>query len=298
MGVSAATVVTGAAGFIGRAVLARLAKECPAGKVVGLDLKPRPADWQGAWLEGGLERLREVPGPFAAVHLAWDLRRGDAAAQEASLAGFREMLKLPNLTGLVGLGSAEEYGSAEGCLVESMAPGPALSFYGRAKHDAFRAASEWAAATGKRCIWLRPFVVYGEGQGGNMAIPYAVGCAKEGTPAEFSSGEQLRDFVHVSDVAAGIAAAARAVSGLVPGECRVCNLGRGEPVRLRDVLERIADLGVCRDRFRFGVRPMRPGEPSVQFADTSSAAATLSWSAAIPWQDGVARLFQPEESVR
>ena len=93
MGVSAVTVVTGAAGFIGRAVLARLAKECPCGKVVGLDLKPRPPDWQGAWLEGGLERLREVQAPFAAVHLAWDLRRGDAAAQEASLAGFREMLE-------------------------------------------------------------------------------------------------------------------------------------------------------------------------------------------------------------
>ena len=284
-------VVTGAAGFIGRAVLPRLAEAFPAVPVLGLDRRPRPPDWRGEWLAGGLERLQEVPGPFIAVHLAWDLRRGEAPAQEASLADFRAMLRIPELAGLVGMGSAEEYGSAEGRLDESCAPGPSLSVYGRAKHDAFRAGAE----SGVRCVWLRPFIVYGEGQGGNMVIPYALRCLREGKSADFSAGGQFRDFVHAEDVAAGIAAAVRAVSGLRAGECRACNLGRGEPVRVRDVLERIARQTGCGGLFRFGVRPMRAGEPAVQFADTAAARETLGWEAAIPWREGIDRLCRDAE---
>ncbi len=284
MGLTPAIVVTGAGGFIGRKVLRQLAGH--PGRVIGLDLQPAPGDWSGDWLQGPLQRLREVPPPFVAVHLAWDMRRGDAAAQEVALADFRDMLRIPGRAGLVGLGSAEEYGSAEGRLAEDMAPGPALSAYGTAKHEALRAARE----DGGPCIWLRPFLVYGEGQRGGMAIPYALQCIREGRIAEFSSGEQYRDFVHVDDVASGIAAAARAVTGLAEGECRVCNLGRGEPVKLRDVLARLACTAGCEERFRFGVRPMRAGEPQCQYAATDAARAALGWTASISWREGIDRL--------
>lgn len=284
MGLTPAMVVTGAGGFIGRKVLRQLAGH--PGRVIGLDLQPPPGDWAGDWLQGPLGRLSEVPPPFTVVHLAWDMHRGDAAAQEAALTDFREMLAIPGRVGLVGLGSAEEYGSAEGRLAETMAPGPDLSAYGKAKHAALCAARE----DGGRCIWLRPFLVYGEGQLGNMAIPYAMQCIREGRIAEFSAGEQYRDFVHVDDVASGIAAAARAVPGLEAGKCRLCNLGRGEPVRLRDVLARLARTAGCEDRFRFGVRPMRAGEPRCQYAATDAAKATLGWMATTPWQKGIDRL--------
>ena len=289
-----AILVTGAGGFIGRTLLPRLIGTFPLERVIGLDFRPRPPDWHGEWLEGGLERLTEVPGTFIVAHLAWDLRRGDPAAQEASLESFRAMLRIPGLAGVVGMGSAEEYGSAEGRLDESRAPGNALSAYGRAKQDAFRA----VAASGLRCIWLRPFIVYGEGQGGNMVVPYALRCAKEGCVAEFSSGDQFRDFVHVEDVAAGIAAAVRGVLTLPEGECRACNLGRGAPVKVRDVLERIARQTGREQLFRFGVRPMRAGEPAVQFAATDAAESVLGWKAAIPWQEGIDRLCRNLEATK
>ena len=98
-----AIVVTGAGGFIGRAVLPRLADAFSEGTVMGLDLRPRPPSWRGEWLEGSLERLREVTGPFVAVHLAWNLRRGDPAAQAASLADFHAMMRIPGLAALVGM---------------------------------------------------------------------------------------------------------------------------------------------------------------------------------------------------
>ena len=289
------TVVTGAAGFIGRRAVARLAAEA---EVVALDRVPDPGGWPAGVEYRQADLDREMPGfegEWLLVHLAWSLDRGHAEAQQESLQTFARLLGQAGLAGVVGLGSAEEYGEREGRLREDMAPGAQLSAYGQAKHAAGKALETWARGAGRKAVWLRPFVVYGPGQGGNMAIPYAVRCARERTPADFSEGLQFRDFVHVDDVADGIAAAALGLPTLKPAFA-VCNLGRGEPVRLRDVLERIADKTGAQELFRFGARPMRPGEPQEQYADVGSAADRFGWRAKIPWEQGIDALCR--ESLR
>ena len=288
-------VVTGAAGFIGRRVVARLAVEAD---VIALDRTPDPGGWPTGVEYRQLDLDREMPafkGNWILVHLAWSLDRANAAAQRESLQAFARLLGQAGLAGVVGLGSAEEYGEREGRLRENMAPGAKLSAYGQAKHAAGKALESWARGAGRKAVWLRPFVVYGPGQGGNMAIPYALRCARERIPGEFSEGLQFRDFVHVDDVADGIAAAALALPALKPAFV-VCNLGWGEPVRLRDVLERIADQTNARNLFRFGARPMRPGEPQEQYAETSSAADLFGWRAKISWKKGIDALCR--ESLR
>ena len=280
-------VVAGAAGFIGRRVVDRLART--ETDVTALDRVPDPGDWPEGVEYRQVDLDREMPafkGSWILVHLAWSLDRANAAAQQESLQTFARLLGQENLAGVVGLGSAEEYGEREGRLREDQAPGAKLSAYGQAKHAAGKALEAWARGAGRKAVWLRPFVVYGPGQGGNMAIPYALRCARERIPGEFSEGLQFRDFVHVDDVADGIAAAALGLPALKPAFA-VCNLGRGEPVRLRDVLERIAVQTNSQDLFRFGARPMRPGEPQEQYADVAAAAELLGWRAKIPWAQGI-----------
>ena len=280
-------VVAGAAGFIGRRVVDRLART--ETDVKALDRIGDPGGWPASVDYRQVDLDREMPafkGSWILVHLAWSLDRANAAAQQESLQTFARLLGQENLAGVVGLGSAEEYGEREGCLREDQAPGAKLSAYGQAKHAAGKALEAWARGAGRKAVWLRPFVVYGPGQGGNMAIPYALRCARERTPGDFSEGLQFRDFVYMDDVADGIAAAALAWPTLKPA-FSVCNLGRGEPVRLRDVLERIADQTNSRELFRFGARPLRPGEPQEQYADVAAAAKLFGWRAKIPWQQGV-----------
>lgn len=280
-------VVTGAAGFIGRRVVDRLART--EADLTAMDRVADPGGWPAGVDYRQMDLDREMPGfkgKWVLVHLAWSLDRANVAAQQESLRTFARLLGQDGLAGVVGLGSAEEYGEREGRLREDMAPGAKLSAYGQAKHAAGKALEAWARGAGRKAVWLRPFVVYGPGQGGNMAIPYALRCARERTPGDFSEGLQFRDFVHVDDVADGIAAAALALPALKPAFA-ACNLGRGEPVRLRDVLERIADQMNARELFRFGARPMRPGEPQEQFADVASAADLFGWRAKIPWKQGI-----------
>lgn len=281
-------MVTGAAGFIGRRVVAQLA--AAGAKVVAVDRAPRPANVpQGVEFSCADLSVRPDAIPPAAdilVHLAWSLDRAEAAGQAQAAADFARLLATCGCRGVVGLGSAEEYGAQEGCLSENQAPGPELSPYGRAKHEACRALEAWTAGVGRKAIWLRPFVVYGPGQGGDMVVPYALRCARERRPAEFSEGTQNRDFIHVDDVAAGIVRAVEKLAGMT-SPFAVCNLGRGVPVRLRDVLERIAGQTGAEGLFRFGARPMRAGEPQVQYADVATAEQWLDWRAGISWEQGV-----------
>lgn len=283
-------VVTGAAGFIGRRVVDRLNRA--EADVTAIDRAAEPGGWPAGVEYRQMDLDRELPvfkGNWILIHLAWSLDRANAAAQQKSLWTFARLLGQEGLAGVVGLGSAEEYGELEGRLREDMAPGAKLSAYGQAKYKACRALEAWVGKAGRKAVWLRPFVVYGPGQDGTMAIPDALRCARERTLGIFSDGLQLRDFVHVDDVAEGIAAAALGVPALKPAFA-ACNLGRGEPVRLRDVLERIAVQTNSQDLFRFGARPMRPGEPQEQHADVAAAADLFGWHARISWQQGIHEL--------
>jgi len=280
-------VVTGAAGFIGRRVVSRLVAK--GALVCAVDRVPKPVDlpegvdYQCADLS---ERFPPLPSEFILVHLAWNMDRSDPAAQSAAVSGFSRFLGTKGLLGVVGMGSAEEYGELEGCLSEEMAPGTTLSAYGRAKHEACQATKAWTGESSRRAIWLRPFIVYGPGQNGSMLIPTAVRCAQQRQSADFSAGLQYRDFVHVDDVAEGIAQAALRVAGY--GEAfSVCNLGGGKPVQVRGVLERIAQQLDAQEFFHLGARPMREGEPKEQFAAVTSAHSVLDWTAQTPWEEGM-----------
>ena len=245
-------VVTGAAGFIGRRVVDRLART--EADLTAMDRVADPGGWPAGVDYRQMDLDREMPGfkgKWVLVHLAWSLDRANVAAQQESLRTFARLLGQDGLAGVVGLGSAEEYGEREGRLREDMAPGAKLSAYGQAKHAAGKALEAWARGAGRKAVWLWPFVVYGPGQGAD-----------------------------------GIAAATLALPTLKPAFA-ACNLGRGEPVRLRDVLERIADQMNARELFRFGARPMRPGEPQEQYADVAAAAELFGWRAKIPWQQGI-----------
>jgi len=288
-------VVTGAAGFIGRRVVAQLAQD--GARVLAVDRAEAPEG-----LPDGVEFVRGdaaevVPGltgEFVLAHLAWYMDRSNADAQAASVEVLLRTIANPGLHGVVGMGSAEEYGELEGCLREDMAPGTRLSAYGWAKVESCRAVRHWAETPGNKAVWLRPFIAYGPGQSGSMAIPYAVTCARERRDADFSEGLQGRDFVHVDDVARGIAMAARRLPQIAGG-FTICNMGCGTPVRLRDVLARIARNCGAEEVFHFGARPMRVGEPREQFADLQSVKDVLGWAARIPWEQGIDALCKQQE---
>jgi len=185
MSASPPIVVTGAAGFIGRRTVARLAQ---AGcRVWALDRVPWPGEPLAGVEHYCVDLSTDAPPVTEGtlVHLAWNMARADAAGQTQALADFQRLLSAGSWRGVVGLGSAEEYGDLAGRLREDQAPGPLLSAYGQAKFAAGQALAAWARAANRKAVWLRPFVVYGPDKAAPWRFPLPCAAPANVSPATF-----------------------------------------------------------------------------------------------------------------
>jgi nucleoside-diphosphate-sugar epimerase len=96
-------------------------------------------------------------------------------------------------------------------------------------------------------------------------------------------GSQKRDFLHIRDAVEGLVALASTPAAR--GE--VFNVGSGQPVTIRRVLEMIHGL-VGKGRIDFGARPMRAGEIMELYADVTHIRSVTGWEPRISLEDGLA----------
>jgi dTDP-L-rhamnose 4-epimerase len=109
-------------------------------------------------------------------------------------------------------------------------------------------------------------------------------------PEVFEDGGQLRDFVHVRDVAR-----AAALALLSEETMGTFNVASGSPRTVRDLAEALADA-LPRGRRPVVTGAYRLGDVRHVFASTDRIRGALGWSATIPFAEGVAGLAR--ESLR
>ena len=102
-----------------------------------------------------------------------------------------------------------------------------------------------------------------------------------------TSGRQVRDWIYVDDVVAGLLA--MITRPLPPGE--TVELGTGRGTTVGEVVDRIYALAHGDGRPLRGARADRPGESLSQIADPSLGLASLGWQAAVSLEDGLERLL-------
>ncbi len=280
-------LVTGAAGFIGsqlsRLLLARgdevtalllpgeprtrLADLAPL-DVVELDLAAR----DHAALDSVLERVR----PERLFHLAWYAHPRDYLSSTENLRSLDATVRLAERAfaagcgKLVGVGTCLEYARAHEPVVES-APTEPRSLYASAKLAAWLVVRALAERSGKEAAWARVFHLYGPGEHPARLVPTVLAALRAGQPIDVTAGEQMRDYLHVSDVASGIAALA------APGGNGVFNICAGAPRPLRDVLEVLGRLTAGAELLRFGQRAYAPDEV-MYLAGRSERLRALGWA--------------------
>jgi nucleoside-diphosphate-sugar epimerase len=281
--------VTGAAGFIGAQVVRRLreAGDEPLALVRKGSPTPRLRGLAGLAvhemsLEDGeaVRRWLDTERPHAVVHLAWYARPRHylvSPENETSLSVTRHLADAVFSSGcrkLVGVGTCLEYAASDRPVEETDAVAP-VSPYARAKHEAFRSLRELAARAGAELAWARVFHLYGPGEDPSRLVPTVAASLSRGEPIDVTAGEQVRDYLHVGDVASGIVALAR------PGAAGVYNVCSGTARPLRDLLLAVGQLKGRADLIRFGARPYAPDE--VMFlAGHSDRLRGLGWSPRFP----------------
>jgi len=286
-------LLLGGGGFIGAHLAALLARSGADVSVLSRSASLRLSEPGVRHLRADLSAPPSWPTLDAdvVVHLATQgtsLR--DALAVDAEVALARhaiEVARRASAAHFVFFGSADEYGAAAAPQREDRERLP-LNWYGKAKARCSDLILESAASSGFAATVLRPFSVYGTGQPARMFIGGAVHAAVSRTPFRMSLGTQIRDFVHVDDVAAAVAEAiARRAAG-------VFNVGTGVGTALIDAVERLRaiapDLEIVRGD------SVAPSDPPALVADTSRARALLGWEARTSLDAGLRKMLTWERS--
>jgi nucleoside-diphosphate-sugar epimerase len=236
--------VTGATGFLGRHVVAALMATdvriaLAARRREALEIHEDRCDV----IELGLERLPPDPyellgRPDALIHLAWGgLPNFESPHHfESELPRHFTFLKRMVEAGLphaVVTGTCLEYGMRAGALSPTERTDPTTA-YGIAKDTLRRQLQHTRLGTRFGLTWARLFYMYGEGQAPNALYPALRRAVANRDPTfGMSSGEQLRDYLPVTEVARQLVALA--VSGRPAGVINVCS---GTPISVRALVER------------------------------------------------------------
>ena len=144
-------------------------------------------------------------------------------------------------------------------LVEEDARLDPRSVYAVSKLAQEQYAAAWARQTDGRVIALRYHNVYGRGMPrdtpySGVAAMFRSAVERGESPQVFEDGGQMRDFVHVDDVARANVLAAQAVAD-VPGGFAAYNVCSGTPVSILEVARAVAGDGPVAEvtgRYRLG----------------------------------------------
>jgi dTDP-L-rhamnose 4-epimerase len=144
-------------------------------------------------------------------------------------------------------------------LVDEDAPVDPRSAYAATKLAQEHYAAAWARQAGGTVVALRYHNVYGRGMPrdtpySGVAAMFRSSVERDEPPQVFEDGGQMRDFVHVDDVAAANALASRAVGEGSAGFAAY-NVCSGSPVSILDVARAVAGDGPALEvtgRYRLG----------------------------------------------
>ena len=267
--------VTGATGFIGRHVVAELTRrsfspllalrpsallpaELGGHRVVRIDLAAAP--------ENAFELLER---PDALIHLAWgglpNYRSLHHFEQELPLQyRFLKQVIDAGLETLLVTGTCFEYGMQSGPLDESLETRPANP-YGFAKDTLRRQLTFLRQTRPFNLTWARLFYLYGDGQAPNAIYAQLQRAAAQGEAAfNMSGGEQLRDYLPVTEVARHLVSLAT-----VAKNAGVINVCSGTPTSVRSLVERWINANGWSIRMNLGHYPYPDHEPLAFWGDAT-----------------------------
>lgn len=296
-------LVTGGAGYIGAHVV-RALLDADLEPVVVDDLSSGHLDFvpselpfeRGSILDGGMLlrafRDHQVTG---VIHVAGFKYAGVSVQRplhtyEQNVDGTSVLLGAMQEAGIdriVFSSSAAVYGTPDVDLVTEDTPKAPQSPYGETKLIGEWLLRDQEVATGLRHTSLRYFNVVGSGypeifdtSPHNLFPLVFDALVSGGTPRingddyPTPDGTNVRDYVHVSDIAAAHVAAARRLDAGEPLEAAY-NLGSGEGLSVAEIMAAMARVtGID---FTPEIAPRRPGDPPRIVASGQLAARDLDW---------------------
>jgi UDP-glucose 4-epimerase len=298
-------LVTGANGFIGSALVRRLASESfkvsclvrkgssPDRLRNGLNVSVIAIDrYAPETLRAALDGL-EVDVVFnlasAGVNPAdrepWTLLNGNVQV----IVDLLLALHAHKPERFIHIGSCAEYAPVTpGHRINEEDAVRSTSLYGAAKICAFTYGSALAAQQGIPFAALRLFGVFGGGEASYRLIPYLVARLSADQTVDLTPGEQVRDWLYVDDVVDALILAASTDSLHQPGLYNVCS---GEGISVRRLAEEVAKvMNKPTQLLKFGARAYRSDEAMWIVGDAQRFKTATGWLPRVSIQEGIQRV--------
>jgi nucleoside-diphosphate-sugar epimerase len=163
-------------------------------------------------------------------------------------------------------------------------PYDADNLYGWAKLMAEMTLRAYTEETGMRSANCRFFTVYGDRGHENHAVIAMIARAfvKQDPYVVWGTGEQIRNWTHVSDIVSGMILAAEKID-----DGSAVNLGTMERTRVIDAAREV--LRYTGHAATIELHPEMPTGPLNRVADNSLARMLLSWEPKVKFMDGLHR---------
>ncbi|HZW12032.1 MAG TPA: NAD-dependent epimerase/dehydratase family protein [Noviherbaspirillum sp.] len=309
-------LVTGAAGFIGSFVAARLADM--GHRVLGCDnfndyytpqlkydrvaslLAPRSIDCVHAELSDAQQvaQLFEKHRPTHVVHLAAQAGvryslQNPAAYIQSNLVAFSHMLEACRRHGIqhmVYASSSSVYGAnTKVPFEESDKTDSPVSLYAATKKSNELMAYSYSHLYQLPMTGLRFFTVYGPWGRPDMAyFSFTQKIMKGEAIPVFANGELKRDFTYIDDIVEGVV---RLLFKPTPATAEspahsVFNIGNHQPVKVMDFIATLEQVLGRKANIEF--LPMQPGDVTATYAETSRLHDWVGFAPATPLDKGLA----------
>lgn len=182
---------------------------------------------------------------------------------------------------VVGVGSCGEYDWRQGICVEGLTPTTPSTFYGVCKGAVRDVFMDIGQRTELSIAWARPFFIYGPAEHQSRLVSNVIIALLKGEEALCTHGKQVRDYMHVADVADGV------VTLLDSSVEEVVNIASGETTSLRDIISTIGQQLDASHLIKLGARPAADHEPPMILGDTAKTQSLLGWQASVSLQEGL-----------
>ena len=285
-------LLTGAGGFIGRHCVQPLLER--GYEVHAVARRPRReatlgATWHVADLlaPGTAAALVEAVRPSHLLHLAWYVVPGKLITAPENFdwvgASFELVRRFAEAGGrrAAVCGSGYEYDWAHGYCTEGLTPCVPDTVYGACKHALHEMLRTFAPAGGLSLAWPRVFFLYGPGEHPQRLVSSVARALLAGEPARTSHGRQIRDYLHVQDVADGLVAVLDAeFQGPV-------NVSSGQATTLREIVLTLGRLAGRPELVQLGALPARANDVPLVVGANARATA-LGWAPRHDLESGLA----------
>lgn len=308
-------LVTGAAGFMGKHLIANLIETEPDSEIVATDIEPEPPEWYDEY-DG--ETVEYRTGDIT----DWDFldelfdQEYDRVYHLAAMVGVSEYVSNPLQITEVNLIATKEILERVKDTDVRFVFMSTSEVYGKNPNVPWNENDDrvlgeptidrWSYSTGKSACEhmihglagtdnpfsatvIRPFNLYGPGQRPNFVVPaFVKEVVNGGTPTVYDDGTQTRCFTYIDDFVSGVIEA----STQPEGENEVFNLGATRETEIRELADIVLEVAGCEDRVKDFIDTDKLYGDAYEdldrrVPDVLKAKHLLDWEAETSLEDGI-----------